>query len=77
MKPALQFSGFCGIMGTLWAMADEDGPHVAENFYRRTFRKPGKVGFRDAANALNLATREMRKQKVLMGRWVNFVHIDA
>lgn len=59
-------------------MADEDGPQVAETFYKYMFRNEDRVDFRDAATALNLATRKMRKQEdTSFGRWVNFIHISA
>lgn len=78
LASALQFCGFRSVVGTLWAMADEDGPDVAEDFYRYMFRNPGKVDFTDAATALNRATREMRKRRgMTLGRWVNFIHIGA
>ncbi|KAJ7074705.1 CHAT domain-containing protein [Mycena amicta] len=32
-------AGFSGAVGTLWAMADQDGPLVAELFYSHIFRK--------------------------------------
>jgi CHAT domain-containing protein len=74
---ALQFCGFRSVVGTLWAMVDVDGPDVAEHFYAYMFRE-GSVGdFRDSAMALNHATREMRKKRVPMDRWINFVHIGA
>jgi hypothetical protein len=42
------------------------------------FRDAGSTGdFRDSAIALNHATREMRKRRVPMDRWINFVHIGA
>jgi CHAT domain-containing protein len=76
---ALMFCCFRSVVGTLWAMDDEDGPYVAEDFYQHMFRNlgSGKVDFRDAATAINLATREMRKKKLPPSRWVNFVHIGA
>jgi CHAT domain-containing protein len=79
LSAALIFCGFRSVVGTLWAMDDEDGPDVAEDFYRYMFRdlESGKVDFREAAMAINLATREMRKKKLPLSRWVNFVHIGA
>lgn len=78
LATALQFCGFRSVVGTLWSMADEDGPQIAEAFYRYMFRNPGNADFRDAATALNLATREMRKKDgMTLGRWVNFIHIGA
>jgi hypothetical protein len=59
-------------------MADIDGPDVAEDFYRYMFRDAGSAGdFRDSAVALNHATREMRKKRVPLDRWINFIHIGA
>lgn len=60
-------------------MDDEDGPEVAEDFYRYMFRdlERDRVDFRDAAAAVNLATREMRRRKVPLSRWVNVIHIGA
>jgi CHAT domain-containing protein len=78
LAAALQFCGFRSVVGTLWAMADIDGPDVAEDFYRYMFRDAGSIGdFRDTAIALNHATREMRKRRIPMDRWINFVHIGA
>jgi CHAT domain-containing protein len=78
LAAALQFCGFRSVVGTLWAMADIDGPDVAEDFYRYMFSGRGAGGdFRDSAAALNHATRAMRKRRVPVDRWVNFVHIGA
>jgi tetratricopeptide (TPR) repeat protein len=78
LTAALQFCGFRSVVGTLWTMADIDGPDVADDFYRYMFREHGNVAdFRDSATALNFATNEMRKRHVAMDRWVNFVHYGA
>jgi len=78
LAAALQFCGFRSVVGMLWAMADIDGPDVAEDFYRYMFSESGAGGdFRGAAAALNHATREMRKRRVPVDRWVNFIHIGA
>ena len=48
------------------------------SFYQYMFRIPGAVpNFRDSAQALHLATREMRKRGLGLDRWVNFVHVSA
>jgi CHAT domain-containing protein len=79
LAAALQLCGFRSVVGTLWAMADIDGPDVAEDFYRYMFRDSGGiVNFRDSAIALNRATRAMRKRKgMTIDRWISFVHISA
>ncbi|KAF9463824.1 CHAT domain-containing protein, partial [Collybia nuda] len=77
LAAALQFSGFRSVVGTLWAMVDDDGPSIANGFYRYMFRNPEQVDLKDAAAALNIATKEIRKQGVPVDRWINFIHIGA
>ncbi|KDR68028.1 hypothetical protein GALMADRAFT_79204 [Galerina marginata CBS 339.88] len=78
LAAALQFCGFRSVVGTLWEMNDEDGPNISKEFYRHMFRNGGKkADFRDAAEALSLAIREMRKNGVPLYRWIMFVHIGA
>jgi CHAT domain-containing protein len=78
LAAALQFCGFRSVVGTLWAMDDEDGPMVSKEFYKHMFCKPGKrANFRDSAGALNLAIREMRKNRMPLECWTLFVHFGA
>jgi tetratricopeptide (TPR) repeat protein len=78
LAAALQFCGFRSVVGTMWAMEDDDGCDVTRDFYRYMFRTPGAVpNFRDSAEALHLATKEMRKRKLGLDRWVKFVHVGA
>ncbi|KAI0256943.1 hypothetical protein BJV78DRAFT_1083894, partial [Lactifluus subvellereus] len=37
LTAAMQFSGFRSVIGTMWAMADEDGQNLTEYFYRKMF----------------------------------------
>ena len=61
LAAALQFCGFRSVVGTLWAMGDEDGPTISREF-KHMFRKPeNKADFRDSAEALNMAIRALRK----------------
>ena len=78
LAAALQFCGFRSVVGTLWAMDDEDGPMISNEFYKHMFRDSGrKVDFRDSAEALNVAVRKMRRGGVPLDRWIMFVHIGA
>ncbi|EKM48627.1 uncharacterized protein PHACADRAFT_266244 [Phanerochaete carnosa HHB-10118-sp] len=69
----------------MWQMSDEDGPTFASFFYRAMFAEQGEgslahsseIGFKRAARALCFATKELRRKKVSLERWVNFVHIGA
>jgi CHAT domain-containing protein len=78
LAAGMQFAGFRGVVGTMWAMADVDGPTVVEAFYRNMFGENGeKLNHTNAAKALNLATKELRKRGVPLDRWINFIHIGA
>jgi tetratricopeptide (TPR) repeat protein len=74
---ALQFGGFKNVIGTLWAMVDDDGPTVAQVFYSHMFRNPNRIDFSESAEALSLATKHLRRARVPVDRWINFVHIGA
>jgi CHAT domain-containing protein len=78
LAAAMQFCGFRSVVGTLWAMADLDGPIVAEEFYKYMFRDPEKkADFRNSAEALSFAVRALRKKGVPLERWILFIHIGA
>jgi CHAT domain-containing protein len=78
LAAAMQFCGFRSVVGTLWAMEDDDGCDVTKDFYQYMFRVPEAVpNFRDSAKALHRATREMRKRGLGFDRWVKFVHVGA
>ncbi|KAG8942481.1 hypothetical protein FRC03_003170 [Tulasnella sp. 419] len=80
LAAALQFTGFRSVIGTMYAMADIDGPTVAEEVYNHLFRRKemgGSADYRDAAEALNIATKELKKRGVPVERWINFVHFGA
>ncbi|KAG8968008.1 hypothetical protein FRC03_008873 [Tulasnella sp. 419] len=81
LAAGLQFSGFKSVIGTLYAMADVDGPVVAKEVYKHLFRRLGHkestVDFREVAEALNQATRDLRDTILPLERWINFVHIGV
>ena len=77
---AVQYCGFRSVIGTMWEMADVDGPDLARNFYGSVFSNRWKeiphyertaVALRDAVKVLR------RKRKMTLERWVNFVHYGA
>ncbi|KAG8868002.1 hypothetical protein FRB98_003867, partial [Tulasnella sp. 332] len=78
LAAAMQFAGYQGVVGTLWAMDDIDGPDVAETFYKFMFRNGGGVvDFKDAANGVWRVSKALREEGVPLDRWVNFIHIGA
>ncbi|ETW76798.1 hypothetical protein HETIRDRAFT_174846 [Heterobasidion irregulare TC 32-1] len=76
---AMQFCGFRGVVGTLWGMADDDGPVLSQEFYKHMFRHddPTKVDYKDSAVALRSGIKALRKSGVPLHRWAAFVHIGA
>ncbi|KAI0252147.1 CHAT domain-containing protein [Lactifluus subvellereus] len=79
LTAAMQFSGFRSVIGTMWAMADEDGKDLSEHFYSKMFA-PGvrSASYEKSARALRHATQKLRTKKgVSLERWVNFVHYGA
>ena len=45
-------------------MEDKDEPSISKEFYKYMFRNPGnRADYRDSAEALNMAIREMRKKR--------------
>ncbi|KAG9002511.1 hypothetical protein FRB94_003826 [Tulasnella sp. JGI-2019a] len=75
LAAGMLFAGFRSVVGTMWAMDDRDGPIMAQEFYKYIFRNgPEAVDCRDAAKALVMAVRGLRRREVPLGRWINFVH---
>ncbi|KAF9048150.1 CHAT domain-containing protein [Rhodocollybia butyracea] len=83
LAAAMQFCGFQSVVGTMWEMADIDGPEMVKDFYSSVFSNSkedpsrcNEIGVQ--ARALAEATKKMRGRKgVTLERWVNFVHIGA
>jgi CHAT domain-containing protein len=82
LAAAMQYCGFRSVVGTMWAMANEDGPDVAKYFYQSMFPKKEKGEpapyYKRSAGALRDAVRKLRKKRgITLERWVNFVHYGA
>ncbi|KAI9433903.1 CHAT domain-containing protein [Lactarius indigo] len=79
---AVQYCGFRSVVGTMWAMVDEDGRDLAEHFYKALFsnsrRDQGVPYYERSARALRFAVKKLRrKRRISLERWVNFVHYGA
>jgi CHAT domain-containing protein len=75
MVEAFIAAGFRGVIGSMWGIDDNDGPLIAEAFYTHLFadgRKPQAI---DAAEALQIAVREMREKGLPCRRWAPLVHM--
>ncbi|KAI9508831.1 CHAT domain-containing protein [Russula earlei] len=82
LTAAMQYCGFRSVVGTMWAMADTDGQHLARNFYKSVFsgKKQGVRYYEKTARALRDAVVKLRSQRgrgMTLERWVNFVHYGA
>ena len=82
LAAAIQYCGFRSVVGTMWAMVDEDGRDLAENFYKALFsnsRKDQGIPYHErSAKALRFAVKRLRrKRRIALERWVNFVHYGA
>ncbi|KAJ7105926.1 CHAT domain-containing protein [Mycena epipterygia] len=82
LAATLLFSGFRGVVATMWTMADPDGPKMAGTFYEYLFKgcnatadPPVLPDLTKAAEALHIAVTELRADpSVPFSRWVPFVH---
>jgi CHAT domain-containing protein len=80
LAAAMQYCGFRSVIGTLWAVSDEDGPELAKSFYKSLSSSEGKKTppYRRTARALRNAVQKLRRnRRVTLERWVNFVHYGA
>ncbi|KAF8262636.1 CHAT domain-containing protein [Lactarius quietus] len=82
LAAAVQYCGFRSVVGTMWAMVDEDGRDLAENFYKALFsnsRRDQRIPlYERSAKALWFAVKKLRrKRRITLERWVNFVHYGA
>jgi hypothetical protein len=58
-------------------MADKDGPTITYSFYDHLFRKSGGnvPDIAQAAEALQLAVKQLRDDGCSFKRWVPFIHL--
>ena len=80
LAAAMQFCGFRSVVGTMWAMADTDGPDLAKYFYDSVFSDEtrGERHFERTAVALRDDVANLRRKGgISLERWVNFVHYGA
>jgi hypothetical protein len=79
LSASVQYFGFRSVVGTMWAIADEDGEYVAKYFYESMFsnERQGVPYNERSARALATAVRMLRGRGVPLGRWVNYAHFGA
>src|SRR6266702_1022999 len=82
LAAAVQYCGFRSVVGTMWAMVDEDGRDLAGHFYKALFsnsrREQGVPYYERSARALRVAVKKLRRKRwITLERRVNFVHYGA
>ena len=82
LAAAVQYCGFRSVVGTMWAMVDEDGRDLAKYFYKALFspsRQDEGIPYHErSATALRFAVQKLRRKRwITLERWVNFVHYGA
>ena len=79
LSAAMQYSGFRSVIGTMWAMADEDGQYLAKYFYESMFsdERQGVPYYERSARALAVAVQMLRRRGVSPERWVNYAHFGV
>lgn len=70
------FCGFRSVIGTMWAMNDNDGPLVAEATYSSLLKQEA-IMLDVIPYALDSAIQVLRKQALPPSRWATFIHMGA
>ncbi|TFK33695.1 CHAT domain-containing protein [Crucibulum laeve] len=77
LAAALLYSGFHNVVGTMWAIVDEDGPSVADAFYEYLFRDENAwLDTKKTARALHIAVKKLRDNNIPFLEWVPFIHLS-
>jgi CHAT domain-containing protein len=72
----MQLAGYRSIVATMWSIRDDLAPEVADEFYRHILREGRRPDPREAAEALHLAVRKLRKKEnVSFTAWIPYVHL--
>ncbi|KAF8444075.1 CHAT domain-containing protein [Boletus edulis BED1] len=70
------FSGYGGVIGTMWSISDWHAPVVAKEVYEYLFRNGTKPDHRDAARALHEAVGRLRESgEASFATWLPFIHV--
>ncbi|TFK67628.1 hypothetical protein BDN72DRAFT_744310, partial [Pluteus cervinus] len=75
LATGMLMAGYRGVIGTMWAIRDDDAPFIADLVYKKLF-EGGKPDHTQAASALADAVCALRKERRAPSEsWVPFVHI--
>ena len=91
LAAAVQYCGFRSVVGTMWAMVNDNSEDVAKYFYWSMFARRGTgMGelvpyYKRSAGALQDAVQNLHRnlkksrvdQEIFLEQWVNFVHYST
>ncbi|KAF8258229.1 hypothetical protein EI94DRAFT_1177686, partial [Lactarius quietus] len=81
LAAAVQYCGFRSVVGTMWAMVDEDGRDLQRIFTRRCSQiRDGMKGYliMKVCESTPVCGEEATpEERITLERWVNFVHYGA
>ncbi|KAG2128394.1 CHAT domain-containing protein [Suillus cothurnatus] len=75
LAAAMQFSGFCSVIGSMWSVDDDVAQQVVSTFYDKLVDDSGRLDCRRAAVALHKAVKKLRRNNVPLEQQIVFVHI--
>ena len=76
LAAGMLLAGYRSVIATMWAIADKDGPVVADVVYSEMLHE-GKPDHTRAAHALHLAVKQLRDAGEPFLSWTPFVHFGA
>ncbi|KAG2138598.1 CHAT domain-containing protein [Suillus bovinus] len=76
LAAAMQFAGFRGVVGTMWAVDDSVVVNMVSAFYEALLEKsPERLDSEHAAVALNVAAKRVDKSVVPLQQRILFIHV--
>jgi CHAT domain-containing protein len=78
LASGMLMAGYTSVIGTMWAVGDEDAPFVADKLYGELM-ECGRIGSGEAGKALHNATAMLRDRvgEKSFGSWVPYIHIGS
>ncbi|CUA78376.1 DNA double-strand break repair Rad50 ATPase [Pyrococcus horikoshii OT3] [Rhizoctonia solani] len=78
LASGMLMAGYPSVIGTMWAVVDDDAPFVADKVYEQLM-KDRKIGNGEAGRALHNAVAGLREKvgEKEFGRWAGYIHIGS
>ena len=69
-------AGYCGVIGTMWSINDNDAPKVADAVYAHLLKDPNP-DVTQAAFALHEAVKKLCDESTSLFSWVPYIHVGV